>query len=67
MFKRRQIKLVLFLNGENECICMNKSKVGKVESIENHFFEEPLLDEDGECYNYFLNVCPCLVDYYYKD
>ena len=71
MFKREQIrKLVLFLNGENECICMNKkSKVGKIESIDESFLnEEPLLDEDGECYNYFQNVMclPCLVDYYYK-
>ena len=69
--KREQLRnIVLFLNGEKECICMNKkSKVGKIESIDKSLLdEEPLLDEDGERYNYFQNVMcvSCLVDYYYK-
>tara|TARA_B100000925_G_C21676996_1_gene332407 strand:+ start:106 stop:531 length:426 start_codon:yes stop_codon:yes gene_type:complete len=71
MIKREQLRnVVLFLNGEKNCICMNKkSKVGKIEDIDKSLlYEEPLLDEDGESYNYFQNVMcvPCLVDYYYK-
>lgn len=71
MIKREQLRnVMLFLNGEGDCICMNKtSKVGKVKDVdESLLHEEPLLDEDGEYQNYFQNVMcvPCLVDYYYK-
>ena len=71
MIKREQLRnVMLFLNGEGDCICMNKtSKVGKVKDVdESLLHEEPLPDEDGEYQNYFQNVMcvPCLVDYYYK-
>ena len=72
MIKREQLRnVMLFLNGEGDCICMNKtSKVGKVKDVdESLLHEEPLLDEDGEYQNYFQNVMciPCLVDFYMNE